>query len=180
MQIYFVQAGSGGPIKIGSTKDLLDRISVLQTGNHEQLTLLGCVDGTSSDERAFHTRFAPHRIRGEWFFPCRELIEFIGGLPKDRTNNFNAAVFSNCDCGKPKTDYLKDPSNGYVYPICRFCLMQKDGRLSRLIEIGKTRPRCVVGPKPCLRCGREWKPLRKGLCQACSEYKRRKGIDRPI
>jgi hypothetical protein len=39
--VYFVQAGDGGPIKIGpTTNDIRERVKRLQTGNPENLTRL--------------------------------------------------------------------------------------------------------------------------------------------
>jgi hypothetical protein len=51
-KVYFIQAGVGGPIKIGEADSPEDRLRALQTAHHEQLTLLATVDGV--DESDMH------------------------------------------------------------------------------------------------------------------------------
>jgi len=43
--VYFVQAGEGGPIKIGVTRDIGGRLRTLQTGNPYRLRLLALIHG---------------------------------------------------------------------------------------------------------------------------------------
>jgi len=76
-RVYFVQAGEGGPIKIGTSDKVPDRIAKLQTANPHKLSLLGTVAGDEEIERALHARFASIRLEGEWFRPGRELLDFI-------------------------------------------------------------------------------------------------------
>lgn len=76
MSVYFIQAGENGPIKIGHAKNALVRFKELQVASHQTLTLLGLVDGGANEERAFHEKFAAHRVRGEWFAPVAELVNF--------------------------------------------------------------------------------------------------------
>lgn len=65
--IYFIRQGSSGPIKIGYTKDILARISQLQTSSPLPITVLGLQKGDVSDEKRVHNHFASIRMRGEWF-----------------------------------------------------------------------------------------------------------------
>lgn len=76
--VYFVQAGPEGPIKIGYAKRVADRFGELQTANPEPLILLGVLfDGTRALEARTHLRFAHLRLRGEWFTPADELLDFL-------------------------------------------------------------------------------------------------------
>jgi len=77
--IYFVQQGRDGPIKIGVASDVAARINQLQTGSAEPLRLLSVRPGSRVVERQLHERFTGHRIRGEWFSPSDELMDYIGG-----------------------------------------------------------------------------------------------------
>lgn len=77
---YFIQAGEGGPIKIGSAKNPGVRCGKMQIGNHEELSILAIADGLHLKEQWCHQRFAKWRIRGEWFDPCPELLELIETL----------------------------------------------------------------------------------------------------
>lgn len=78
--VYFVQMGATGPIKIGTAVDMALRLSNLQVGNPEVLILIGTMSGGPIEERRLHDRFARHRIRGEWFRPATELIDFAATL----------------------------------------------------------------------------------------------------
>ena len=76
--IYFIQAGTGGAIKIGFSKvDVSKRIKLLQTGSSVALRPLGEMDGTMKEEMALHIKFEKHRVFGEWFCECAEILAFI-------------------------------------------------------------------------------------------------------
>lgn len=79
--VYFVQSGTGGPIKIGFTRKVGERIWGMQTGNPEELKLLLVLalyeDADMDMERRLHKRFAKDRIRNEWFKPSFRLLSFI-------------------------------------------------------------------------------------------------------
>lgn len=74
--VYFLQAASG-PIKIGYTATLGARLRALRSGSPERLTLLGHVRASERYEKAVHLRFQHLRLRGEWFRPADELLEYI-------------------------------------------------------------------------------------------------------
>lgn len=75
MFTYFIQAESGGPIKIGKAVDVAKRLASLQTGSVEKLVVLGWFDGDR--EREFHAQFAAFRVSGEWFAPDSSLVGFV-------------------------------------------------------------------------------------------------------
>ena len=57
-------------------------------------------------------------------------------------------------------------------PLCRTCHMTVDGRLDALRLSGPyTKGQTYVGLLPCKCCGREYKPLRRGLCSSCYNHK---------
>lgn len=80
MAIYFIRSGDTGPIKIGLAKDVRRRLSGLQTGHPERLHLLHLFDGGAVEERALHSRFKEHRIKGEWFTATQEILSGDVGL----------------------------------------------------------------------------------------------------
>jgi hypothetical protein len=95
--IYFMQEGADGPIKIGHVKrDVQLRRQSLQIGNPRLLICLATMRGTSLDEYAMHVRFKAAHLRGEWFNPTPELMEFIkdNGTPyhKPRLRGVSQAV----------------------------------------------------------------------------------------
>ncbi len=75
--IYFVQAGVGGPIKIGITSDLENRLAGLKTSCPYPLSVIGTVQGTRSDERLLHLCLTCSRMTGEWFEPTPKVLALI-------------------------------------------------------------------------------------------------------
>lgn len=67
MPVYVIQAGKGGPCKIGRAKDVRQRLSDLQTSTHVQLRLVSAYEGGVAEETALHRQFAALRLNGEWF-----------------------------------------------------------------------------------------------------------------
>lgn len=74
--VYFIQRQSG-PIKIGFTKNLKQRLSALRTSSAEPLTLLGHIPGGKEIEAELHARLSAHRLKGEWFNAASEVIAEI-------------------------------------------------------------------------------------------------------
>lgn len=81
MAVYFIQTAGENAIKIGYAKEPQKRRAELQTGHHEELTVVGVIArGDMALERKLHDRFAKSHIRGEWFRPTEELLGFIEGV----------------------------------------------------------------------------------------------------
>lgn len=76
-QVYFIQVGADGPIKIGFSSDVAQRLRTLQTGHTEKLRLLHKQVGTKEDEAALHRKFRNIHIKGEWYEADAVLVEFI-------------------------------------------------------------------------------------------------------
>lgn len=72
---YFLQAGDDGPIKIGTTRNLIVRLRTLGTMGPLPLKLLGTMRGNHED--LCHTRLSDFRSHGEWFMPSPPVLEFI-------------------------------------------------------------------------------------------------------
>lgn len=56
-----------GPVKIGVTVSLDERLRHLQTGSHEQLVVIWTAPGDAEVERRLHSLFSNFRKRYEWF-----------------------------------------------------------------------------------------------------------------
>lgn len=72
MPVYILRAGADGPVKIGRTsytypRGIVDRLTVVQTGNHELLHLIRLLDGHAALEMALFKRFAHLRVRASWY-----------------------------------------------------------------------------------------------------------------
>lgn len=87
-RVYFIQAGTDGPIKIGRSTDPQVRLANLQTANHERLVLLGVLDLTVLGnphaarllEANLHRMLAADAIAGEWFRPSRHVRQTVYAL----------------------------------------------------------------------------------------------------
>jgi hypothetical protein len=67
MQTYFISNGQA--VKIGRAKDARQRLAALQIASPTPLYLLFVLEG--DHEKLYHTRYAVHRLHGEWFaFGC--------------------------------------------------------------------------------------------------------------
>jgi hypothetical protein len=78
--VYFIQAGTDGPIKIGMTHELKKRLGAMQVANHEELTVLLFTPGGAAVEQWMHYKYRAHCIRGEWFKPHPDLLAEIAKL----------------------------------------------------------------------------------------------------
>ena len=94
--VYFVQAGDGGPIKIGYSHDPLSRMRTLQTAQRERLRLLGTIAGGRAKEREVHAYFANLHAHGEWFRFSQEIIDYaeyggpIPAIPEELRKDVDA------------------------------------------------------------------------------------------
>lgn len=76
-QVYFIQQGSDGPIKIGFTTNIEQRLKNLQTGSPFPLALLVCVPGSEANEATLHRALKNHHLQLEWFANSREVLFII-------------------------------------------------------------------------------------------------------
>jgi len=74
--LYAIQAGEGGPIKIGVTTSMKARLKALQTGNAIALVVIGVIESPSAPqlERGIHRRLKSERWIGEWFKPSERTL----------------------------------------------------------------------------------------------------------
>jgi hypothetical protein len=84
MKVYFFQIRNDGPIKIGSSRNPENRLKSLNQSSPYQMRMLGTIEATNGEEGKMHKRFSKYRIRGEWFHPAKELIEYVKTLPMNK------------------------------------------------------------------------------------------------
>ncbi len=82
--IYFIQAGENGPIKIGRADNPQERLKQLQTANPYELKMLwveNTLDTLGQSEAEYelelHQLFKLLKIRGEWFKPGEDILNYI-------------------------------------------------------------------------------------------------------
>jgi len=79
--VYFVRPiGELGPVKIGWTTLIHDRMSALNCWSPVQLEIAATIPGGLILERRFHAKFLASRDHGEWFAWTPELGETIDAI----------------------------------------------------------------------------------------------------
>ncbi|WP_085908310.1 GIY-YIG nuclease family protein [Kiloniella majae] len=95
--VYFISPVNGGPIRIGRTKALDNRLNSLMNMSPIELELIGSIDGGEYVEYWLHEFFAKDRLHSEWFKPSKKLLEFAEDarsgvrnslIPKEPENKF--------------------------------------------------------------------------------------------
>ena len=104
MAVYFIKDESTGFVKIGYSDKPNKRLKSLQTSSANKLTLVHAVEGDKALESALHTRFATHRVRGEWF-SLPNLDEVIASA------NLFTEVQRGTQSAKSAKEAIKNPLN---------------------------------------------------------------------
>lgn len=81
-KIYFAQELGTHAIKIGLASNVGLRLKNIRVCSPYEIALLATIDGDRETEHSTQKRFEHARIRGEWFRPAPELLEYIEALPK--------------------------------------------------------------------------------------------------
>jgi len=89
---YIIQAGDGGPVKIGWAKDVKKRLKRLQTGHYERLEIIRTIEGGRALGRHFHVRYAANNLTGEWFTFCDEMLQWLPEEPIPETDHLCISV----------------------------------------------------------------------------------------
>ncbi len=75
--IYFIRGKESGNIKIGFSTSPDKRKSNLQTAHYEELEFIGIMNGTLDDEAKIKVMFLEFNIRGEWYRPVQEVMDYV-------------------------------------------------------------------------------------------------------
>lgn len=76
---YFI-GGTDGAIKIGFSVSVEARLATIRAHSPIPVGLLATAPGGEERERAYHEQFAAHRLHGEWFERCPEIMAEIARL----------------------------------------------------------------------------------------------------
>lgn len=75
--VYFIRSGADGPVKIGTTHNIADRLDTLQSHSPEPLSVMRTVPGGYLVEQWLHDRFADQRLHREWFAFSELMLDII-------------------------------------------------------------------------------------------------------
>lgn len=82
--LYFLQVGEDGPIKIGWTAaHVLSRMASLQQSSPHTLRWIGAMRAPKAAEAAAHRTLTAYRVRGEWFHPVLAVRDFVAAAAPD-------------------------------------------------------------------------------------------------
>lgn len=74
--VYFMRNPRTGAVKIGTTKDLHERLWALSLEHGANLELLGYIEGDAAVERALHIHWRQHHMQREWFHPHVDILAY--------------------------------------------------------------------------------------------------------
>lgn len=77
--VYFI-GDKQGRVKIGRSRNVKERLRMLQVGNADDLTLLATEPGRGRREAELQRQFAHLHLGGEWFRADKELFDYISAL----------------------------------------------------------------------------------------------------
>ncbi len=83
--IYFIRGEN--TIKIGISKNPKQRLKAHQTSNSYNLEMIGYIKGNLAGEKRIQKCLEQHNIRGEWFYDCEEVRNYIDILLKEECFN---------------------------------------------------------------------------------------------
>lgn len=113
-QVYFLQMGANGPVKIGYSTNLKARITAISQGLPYYPTLLLTLDGGRELELRLHRALHRSHIRLEWFKPSRELFALVA-IAKSKGQDAVHRWLANCEAEHivppappPTDDFDKD------------------------------------------------------------------------
>lgn len=84
MPVYLARFGVLGPVKIGSSSSVYQRLEMLQAPLWDDMILLRLLEGGLNEERRLHARFAAQRIKKEWFTYTQDMMGDLGLLDLQR------------------------------------------------------------------------------------------------
>lgn len=117
--VYFIQAGTDGPVKIGFSQNFEVRFNALKRQNHNELTVLRTIPGDRLSEERFLFYFAHLRIRGDWFsYHPAMLTLTVDQIERDKLLRVSAVREWRARLGFSQTEAAK----ALGYSTSRFCV----------------------------------------------------------
>lgn len=141
--IYFIERQSDKAIKIGTTKNLQQRMIELR-GQHGGLSLLGIIDGGRIREKLLHWIFNGNRVDGEFFMPDDELMAII----RSETRMPTKIKKTRTDFGKSIKSSFNNKRLGEAINKSGLSMNEVDRRLNLHVGLTSKYVRGVRSPSP--------------------------------
>lgn len=88
--VYFLSAGD--KIKVGFSKNLRARFQSVQSSSPLDVFIIGWVPGDRALEKAILSLAAEHRVRGEWFVNCPDMMTLIRRVLSEGRSAFTGEI----------------------------------------------------------------------------------------
>lgn len=115
--VYFIQAGEGGPVKIGFTRQPVSRRLIqLGTAAPFGLRLLLTIAGAPETERHLHRAYRDHHAHREWFDLERRVLTKLAAMQLDpavveEKRRFRVARLDDVPFAAPSIAFAEEPEN---------------------------------------------------------------------
>lgn len=114
--VYFIGSKEQGIVKIGYSKNPLQRLKQLQTSSPYFLELFGTVEGDLITEQELQDQFSHYNMVGEWFEYSSELEGFIEHMNEIKPNMVTVSAYQDA-VEKKQITYFKE---GFWVKLKRF------------------------------------------------------------
>jgi len=98
--IYLIRSGDTNAYKIGYTASHpVNRVRELQTGSHDELSLIATIEGDRDKEKEIHCKYNSKRIRsnGEWFsLEIQEVLSLVFKENGQMMKAFSCSEYERC------------------------------------------------------------------------------------
>jgi hypothetical protein len=105
--VYLIRSGDTRYYKIGRTKNLTKRLSSLQTGNPDLLTIIATCRGSRDLETFFHSKYSSMRVRREWFQLDDQTINSLLEEFSSKNSLEIATEIKEFECNTKNTDIIE-------------------------------------------------------------------------
>ena len=95
--VYFIRCIDSGLIKIGYTTDINGRKASLNHASPAGVSLIASAPGGSNAEASLHRKFEHLKVRGEWFRPRPELLDYIANVRAGGSLELDDAVSADAE-----------------------------------------------------------------------------------
>lgn len=115
--IYFLQADRVGLIKIGHTsRHVNERIATIRSQSPVRLSLLATMEGDWRTEQELHDAFVNSHSHGEWFWPTRDIVDYIKNLrrPILQAKAVKVVATTAKSRTKPSTIYCQEKTKSWL------------------------------------------------------------------
>lgn len=145
--LYFAQVAGGGPIKVGFSSNVRNRLASLATWCPYKIEFLHSMEAPKMAEVYCLERLRAHQLKGEWFHPHPDVIRFIEEI---RATNEVAGVPD-----APKTTYGapkgKAVQTTFAKVIPRFWKTREELGSAMMLQLSSLGTRNALSEQACCR-----------------------------